>query len=175
MIVSHPISEVPLPLAQSDGSSNKTEKATFTKILEGKQQNVLDEKSIGRVNASMFDEGLLVQNCSGFYGETRFCSWWWSPHLAWLLHYSLHQGSRASQIKDNTCQITGPEQQQEQKGSELLNDGCFEEQFGRFLLMEAQKAHHYSPVIGVKTINISHGGGCVRIGNRWGQMEGNEP
>lgn len=52
-------------------------------------------------------------------------------------------------IKDNTYQITRPEQQQKQKGSELLNDASFKEQFGRFLLMEAQNAH-YSPVIGGK-------------------------
>ena len=47
MILSHPVTEVPLSLAHADGSMNKSEKATFTKILEGKQQKVLDEKSIG--------------------------------------------------------------------------------------------------------------------------------
>ena len=42
VILSHPINEVPLSLAQADGSMNKTEKAALTKILEEKQVHVLD-------------------------------------------------------------------------------------------------------------------------------------
>lgn len=190
MILSHPITEVPLPLAHADGSMNKTEKAAFTKILEGKQQKVLDEKSIGRVNVSMFDGGLLMHEILPSHNKSTYSKIArdFIVKLASAPGGEVHllldryitpsikdpELQKRGRIKDNTYQITGPEQQQKQKGSELLNDACFKEQFGRFLLMEAQKAH-YSPVVGGKTIYISHGGDCVRIRNRWGQMEVNEP
>ena len=60
MILRYPITEVPLALAHSDGTMNSTEKATLTKILEQKQVKALDEKSIGRVDATIFDGGLLM-------------------------------------------------------------------------------------------------------------------
>ena len=189
-ILSHPITEVPLSLAHADGSMNKTEKAAFTKILEGKQKNALDEKSIGRVNVSMFDGGLLMHEILPSHNKSTYSKIardfmvklasapGGEVHLL-LDRYITHsikdlERQKRGGIKDNTYQITGPEQQQKQKGSDLLNDACFKEQFGRLLLTEMQK-DQYSPVIGKKTIYISHGGECVRIRNRWGQMEVTEP
>ena len=190
VILSHPITEVPLSLAHADGSMNKTEKAAFTKILEGKQVNVLDEKSIGRVNASMFDGGLLMHEIIPSHSKSTYskiardfivkvCS---APgdevHLL-LDRYitpSIKDPERQKRggINDITYQITGSEQQQKQKGSELLNDACFKEQFGRLLLAESQKAQ-YGPVIREKTMYISHGGDCVRIQNTLGRMEVTRP
>ena len=84
MILSHPITEVPLSLAHADGSMNKTEKAAFTKILEGKQQKVQDEKSIGRVNASMFDGGLLMDKILPSHNKSTYSkiAQWRSPPRA---------------------------------------------------------------------------------------------
>ena len=65
-------------------------------------------------------------------------------------------------VNDVAYQITGPDQQQKQKGTELLKDYCFKEEFGRFLLAELQK-EQYGPIIGEKTIYISHGRTCIRL------------
>ena len=67
MILSYPITEVPLARAHSDGTMNKTEKAAFTKIFEQKQLKVPDEKSIGQVNATMFDG---VYSCMRVFPNT---------------------------------------------------------------------------------------------------------
>ena len=41
-VLSYPITEVPLSLAHTDGTLLKTDKATFTKTIESRQETVSD-------------------------------------------------------------------------------------------------------------------------------------
>ena len=61
VILNYPITEIPLALAQTDGTMNKTNKTALTKVFEQKQLSVLDENSIGYINAKMIDGGLLMR------------------------------------------------------------------------------------------------------------------
>lgn len=190
VILSYPITEVPLALAHSDGIMNKTEKAAFTKLLEQKQVKVLDEKSIGRVNATMFDGGLLMHEVLSKHNKSTYSSIARDflvklgsargdeVHIL-LDRYmtpSIKDAEREKRggVNDVTYQITGPEQQQKQKGSDLLKDACFKEEFGRFLLAEPQK-EQYGTIIREKTIYISNGGTCVRLKNTSGQLKVTRP
>ena len=60
--------------------------------------------------------------------------------------------------------ITGPYQAQRQSGTQLLKNGAFVEEFASFLVIEWKK-NHYGPVIGNKTVYISHGGKCMMMHN----------
>jgi hypothetical protein len=67
----------------------------------------------------------------------------------------------AVQDEMNTFIITGAEQKQQKKGMDLLKDGAFKEALAEFLLIEI-KEHHYAPIIGNKTVYVSHGGKCLK-------------
>jgi hypothetical protein len=191
-ILKYPISDVPLALAHTDHTMNKTEKSAFTKILESEQAEVPDEKSVGRVSATLFDGGLLMheilpKHIKSTYSKiardfmVKVCS---APgaevHLL-LDRYITpsikdpeRQGRGSDQhdgLLDDRFQITGREQQQKKKGSELVKDPCFKEQFGKFLLTEAQ----HCPLTGDKVLFISHGGKCVKLTNTFGQVDVTEP
>jgi hypothetical protein len=53
--------------------------------------------------------------------------------------------------------MTGAEQKQQKKGMDLLKDGAFKEALAEFLLNEV-KEQHYAPILGSKTVYVSHGG-----------------
>ena len=128
MILSYPITEVPLALPHSDGTMNKTEKATFTKILEQKQLKVLEEKSIRQISATMFDGGLLMHEVlskhnKSMYSSTaqdfmvKLCSVHGDEVYLLLDRYitpitpSIKGAERQKRgVNDITYQITGPEQ-----------------------------------------------------------------
>ena len=57
----------------------------------------------------------------------------------------------------NAFTITGLDQAQRQSGTERLKNVAFKEEFASFLMIEWKK-DHYGPVVGNKTIYISHGG-----------------
>ena len=44
-------------------------------------------------------------------------------------------------------EITGPDQQQKQKGTDLMKNHYFKDEFGRFLMEELQK-QQYEPTVG---------------------------
>ena len=55
-----PITDVPLSFAHSDGTPNKTGKATRTKLLEGKQTIILTDITLPPVNAIGVDGGCIL-------------------------------------------------------------------------------------------------------------------
>lgn len=68
-ILSFPVTEVPLSLAHSDGSTLKTEKSVLLRLLETHLDTSISAKTVG---ATVIDEGLLLhtvlQYNSEFYG-----------------------------------------------------------------------------------------------------------
>ena len=102
---------------------------------------------------------LLVRICSS-YGEE--------------IHLVLDK-YRSPSIKDceraicGTCNsqtfvITGSEQVQRQSGAELLKSSSFKEEFACFIMQEWRKPQ-YGPIIGGKTVYVSHGGMCLQLKN----------
>ena len=57
-----------------------------------------------------------------------------------------------------------PDQAQRQSGTELLKNVLFKEAFANFL-MEEWKNPQYGPILGGKTVYISHGGTCMKMSN----------
>ena len=104
---------------------------------------------------AMMARDLLVKICS-YCGEQ--------------VHLVLHKYQSPS-IKDaernlrysstpQAFNITGPDQAQRQSGTELLKNVIFKEAFAIFL-MEEWKKPQYGPILGGKTVYISHGGTCI--------------
>ena len=56
----------------------------------------------------------------------------------------------------------GAEQQKQKNGPELLQNGPFKESLAQFILNEITN-DYYAPVVGNKTVYISHGGKCLRL------------
>ena len=81
----------------------------------------------------------------------------------------------AVQDEMNTFIITGAEQQQHKKGIDLLKNGAFKEGLAQFILKEIRK-EHYAPIIGNKTVYVSHGGKCLKLRvNSMGMLIVEEP
>ena len=58
---------------------------------------------------------------------------------------------------------------------ELLKNGTFKEELPRFMLTQIRN-EHYAPIIGNKTLHVSHGGCCVKLHvNSRGKLVVEEP
>ena len=177
-ILSYPITDVPLSLAHSDGIPLKTDKATLTKVLESKQEAVPTDSSITPIKATVIDGGIMLhetvmKHSKSTYGMmakdllTKICSCHGEQ-----VHLVLDKYQTPS-IKDpernlryssapHAFTITGPDQSQRQSGIELLKNVLFKEAFACFL-MEEWKRPQYGPILGGKTVYISHGGACMKM------------
>ena len=59
-ILSFPITEVPLSLAHSDGTCNKTEKSALTKALQNRQAHIFTDENLPPIKASLIDGGCIT-------------------------------------------------------------------------------------------------------------------
>ena len=190
-ILCFPITEVPLSIAHADGTPAKTDKAALTKLLESKMQSGSSQDSLP--NATLFDGGLvfhevLPHHSASTYGKIvrdimiKIC-----VPKSHSIHLVLDRYSQPS-IKDverinrsrvpeelNTLFITGAEQQQKKRGSDLVHNRAFKEAFSKFLMEEIKK-DHYAQIIGQSHVYISHGGKCLLLKvNPMGALETEEP
>ena len=96
----------------------------------------------------------------GSVGESVFPSRRVNASTTRQIQVSIHQGC-CSETGGYGIQkaftITGLDQAQRQSGTGRLKNGAFKEEFASFLMIEWKK-DHYGPVVGNKTIYISHGG-----------------
>ena len=180
-VLCYPVTEIPLSLAHADGTPAKTPKANLTKLLEKRQTSSLAETREPITDATLLDGGLvlhevLISHNTSTYGKIvsdiimKVCSSGGkSAHLLMdkYVEPSIKDTERlnrgATQTESNSVIITGAEQQQHRKGTDLLKDGAFKEALAEFILDEVQK-EYYAPIIGNKTVYVSHGGTCVKLG-----------
>lgn len=64
---------------------------------------------------------------------------------------------------DRPFVISGPEQAPRQSCHKLLQNGVFEDQLAKYFLKEWQE-DQYGPILGNKSLIVSYGGDCVRLG-----------
>lgn len=177
-ILAFPITDVPLSLAHSDGTPNKTDKACLTKLLEGKQDTILTDISLPPVSASVVDGGCilhetLLRHSKSTYGTmardllVKVCSFRGEEIHLVLDKYvspSIKDQERKSRGRGNqpTFVISGPDQAQRHTGIDLLKNSAFKEEFAHFIVQEWRKPH-YGPILGRKILYVSHGGECSRF------------
>ena len=190
-VLCFPITEVPLSIAHADGTPAKTDKAALTRLLESKMQSGFIPGSL--VDATLFDGGLvfhevLPHHSASTYGKIatdimiKICApRCHSTHLVLDIYIQpsikdLERMNRGEvHDESNTFFITGADQQQKRKGTDLVHNSAFKEAFSKFLLEEIKK-EQYAPIIGQKTVYISHGGKCVLLKvNQMGLLETEEP
>lgn len=177
-MLSHPITEVPLSLAHSDGTMIKTDKSALLKFLEKKQTGSIASEEISNVEFCLIDGGQLLhtslQFVSGSYGTmarqilSRVCSSVGRQiHVLFDVYKndSLKESERI--LRGNECSttnysISGPDQKPRQSGQQLAKNCSFKNEFAKFLQSEWQK-EMYASMIGSKIIVVSHGGNCVDI------------
>ena len=192
-VLCFPITEVPLSLAHTDGTPTKTEKANLTKLLEKKQSQPQDQTTTPVVDATLFDGELVLHkdlpsHNTSTYGKivsdimVKVCSASGdSVHLLLDKYVEpsikdierLNRGAVHNEV--SLFIITRAEQQQRKKGIDLIKDGGFKDAFAQFLLQEIKK-EYYAPIIGNKTVYVSHGGICLKIRvNSMGMLEVDAP
>ena len=179
-LLSYPITTVPLSLAHSDGTPLKTDKATLTKALESRQDVVFVDANLPPIKATIIDGGILLHESVMQHSKSTYAT----MARDMLVKVCCHRGDqihllldkyKSPSIKDverklrgqgneNAFTITGPDQAQRQSGTELLKNGAFKEEFASFLMIEWRR-DHYGPVVGNKTVYISHGGKCMMMQN----------
>ena len=176
-ILSFPITDLPLSLAHSDGTCNKTEKAALTKTLERRQTHIFTDQNLPPIKASLIDgecimHESIMRHCKSTYQTIarnlliKVCS---KPgeqiHLL-LDKYqspSIKDAERKLRGADENLSafvITGPEQSQRRAGAELLRSSAFKENFSSFIMKEWQNSQ-YGSIIGRKKVHVSHGGKCI--------------
>ncbi|KAJ8024334.1 hypothetical protein HOLleu_37052 [Holothuria leucospilota] len=178
LLMSFPITDVPLSIAHADGSPKKTEKASLTKLLEKKYTSSVQEEETIITDATLFDGGLVLHDIlpahnSSTYGKNCARYHYKGLRAQGKSVYLLMDRYKTPSIKDvervnrgaeqteASFVITGPEQKQKKKGADLLRNGAFKEAFAKFVLQEAQK-DHFASIIGPKILLISHGGKCLK-------------
>ena len=169
-LLSYPITTVPLSLAHIDDTPLKTDKATLTKALERRQHVVFVDTNLPSIKATISDGWILLyervmQHSKSTYATmardllVKVCSHR-DESTTRHIQVSIHQGcwsETGGYGIQNAFTITGPDQAKRQSGTERLKNGAFNGEFASFLMIEWKK-DHYGPVIGNKTIYISHGG-----------------
>lgn len=182
-ILSYPITEIPLSIAHSDGTTTKTDKSVLTKVMESKQNEVIVGAPVSDV--LIVDGGLLLHEVLLLHKQSTYGSLAQSIMTtlcraanavkAGEVHLVLDKYDKPS-IKDverairgnkddgNEFVITGPDQKQKKSGSDLLKNDKFKDAFARFFQEEIQR-EHFAPIIDKKIVYISHGGKCIRMVN----------
>ena len=176
-VVSYPITDVPLSIAQPDGSLLKTEKSKLMNKLESMQDGV---NKLPHIEATLIDGGLLLHSYLSAIGKISsygklardllvhvFSSIAVGNEIHILfdkyLPTSLKESERRLRgAEDHPFMISGSEQGPKQNCQELLQNGIFKDQLAIFLLEEWQR-DYYGPILGQKTLIVSHGGRCLRI------------
>ena len=174
--ISYPITDVPLSLAQPDGSFLKTDKSKLLSKLESFQDGM--EHPPANTKATVIDGGLLLHSVLpslgsiSSYGDVArkllgvVCS-----NIGTEIHVlfdkyvpsSVKDGERRHRgADDQPFLIIGSEQAPRQSCTKLLRNGIFKDQLAKFLMTEWQK-DYFGPILGNKTLIASHGGDCVRI------------
>lgn len=175
-VVSYPITDVPLSISQPDGSRLKTNKSTLLKKLESMQEVT----SLPHIDVTLIDGGLLLHSYLSAIGSI---SSYGNLARAVLGHVfakiargqevhilfdrylpgSLKESERRLRGGEDTpFVIGGCEQRPKQSCKKLLENGIFKDQLAKFFMTEWQK-EHYGPVLGKKSLFVSHGGTCLRI------------
>ena len=189
-VLSYPIMDVPLSLAHSDGIPLKTDKVTLTKALESKQETVPTDSGITQIKATVIDGGIMLYETVMKHSKytyammasdilVKICS----SHGK-QVHLVLDKYQSPS-IKDSernlrysstpqAFNITGPDQAQRQSGTQLLKNVLFKEAFANFV-MEEWKKPQYGPILGGKTVYISHDGTCMKMKNKEDVLETEKP
>ncbi|XP_014678737.1 PREDICTED: uncharacterized protein LOC106818551, partial [Priapulus caudatus] len=176
-VVTYPITDVPLSIAQPDGSRLKTDKSKLLNKLESLQDGMT---SLPPIDATLIDGGLLLHSylsaignissygnlarrllghACGSIGKGK------EVHILFdrYLHDSLKESERRLRgAEDQPFVIGGCEQRPKQSCQKRLQNGIFKDQLAKFFMIEWQKAH-YGPILGRKTLIVSHGGKCLRI------------
>ena len=179
-ILTFPITDVPLSLAHSDGTPNKTNKAALTKVLEETQDIVLTDITLPPVSASIVDGGgilheTLIRHSKSTYGTmardllVKVCSMRGEEIHLVLDKYvspSIKDPERKLRGEGNhpTFVISGPDQAQRHNGKDLLKNVAFKDGFAQFILQEWKKSE-YGPILGRKVLYVSHGGKCLSFMN----------
>jgi len=180
-VLSYPITDVPLSIAQPDGSLLKTEKSKLLKKLESMQDGF---ESLPHIDVSLIDGGLLIHSHLSAIGSItslgnlarslllNVCSCaGLEIHVLFDKYQpaSLKESERRLRgAKDEPFVISGSEQKPKQRCHQLLQNGIFKDQLAKFLLGEWQK-DHYGAILGQRTLIASHGGNCVRL--KYNQMD----
>ena len=181
---------MPLSFAHSDGIPLKMDKATLTKALESKQKTFPTNSSFTPIEATVIDGGIMLHETVMKHSKSTYammardllvkiCS-----YCGEQVHLVLDKYQSPS-IKDaehnlqysstpQAFNITGPDQAQRQSGTELLKNVLFKEAFANFL-MEDWKKPQYGPILGGKTVYISHGGTCMKMSNNEQVLETERP
>ena len=175
-VMSFPLTEFPLSITHSDGSRIKTDKSKLLKKLEELQ--CFSGPLQLAVNATLIDGGLLIHSYLSAIGNISSYG-----HLARnLLDYvctsqgeevhvlfdtycpmSLKEGERELRgANDHPFIIAGPEQSPRQNCHKLLLNGRFKDELATFLIKEWQN-DQYGPILGNKTLVVSHGGNCIIV------------
>ena len=178
-ILSYPVTKIPLSLAHVDGTPTKTDKAVLVKILHSKQTHQYEDATPS--SAVVVDDGLILHevlphHINSTYGKIvrdimiKVCASKEKTIHLLLDRYvqpsikDVERVKRGANVDKIKFIISGPDQQQKMKGTELLKHGTFKEGLSQLLMSEIQK-EHYASVIANKTVYVSHGGNCVRLSN----------
>ncbi|XP_064653262.1 uncharacterized protein LOC135503582 [Lineus longissimus] len=176
-VVSYPITDFPLAIAQPDGSLLKTTKSKLLDKLESMQDGMT---TLPHIDATLIDGGLLlhsylsaVGNISSYGNLARgllghVCSsiaHGQEIHVLFdkYLPSSLKESERKLRgVEDQPFIISGSEQAPKQSCQKLLQNGIFKDQLAKFLMIEWQE-DQYGAILGKKTLLVSYGGNCLRI------------
>ena len=150
-ILSFPITEVPLSLAHSDGTPLKTGKSVLTKIREGRQEDPLVETNLPPITSTVIDGGIIIhetilQHSKSTYATMardllgKVCSYRGEQIHLVLDKYqspSINDCKRnLRHLRGGVFVITGPDQTQRQRGTDLLKNESFKVEFARFVMEE---------------------------------------
>jgi len=176
-VMKFPIVEYPLSITHPDGSGLKTKKDKLLEKLEELQEGFIT-RPLPPIDVTLIDGGLLIHSFLSAIGNISTYG-----NLARSLLASVcgHRGNEIHVLFDTYCPtslksserklrgaedhpflITGPQQSPRQSCQKLLQNGLFKEQLAVFLLKEWQE-DHYGPILGKKTLVLSHGGNCVSL------------
>ena len=148
----------------------KIKKSKLLNKLESLQEGV---KSLPHIDTTLIDWGLLLHsflsatgNISS-YGKLARCL---LNHICSGIGSEIHvvldkympsfmkdSKRRLCGANDQPFIISGSEQAPKQSCLKLLQNGVFKDQLAKYLLLEWQK-EQYGPILGSKTLVVSHGG-----------------
>ncbi|KAJ8046447.1 hypothetical protein HOLleu_05119 [Holothuria leucospilota] len=172
-ILSYPITEYPLSLANCDGTRVKTNKSTLLKKLESFHSKTVIESELPKRFVAVYKSGLVLysilsQTKSGtsFASISRKILLAVCSNKAREVHLCLDKYGKKS-IKDSERRmrsavdcayvITGPEQTIKQNGKNLLNNGVFKNEVSKFLLKEWRKGHYCDILGGRLCLHLKEG------------------
>ena len=155
-ILSYPVTKIPLSLAHADGTPTKTDKAVLVNIFHTKQTHQYDDATPS--SAVLVDGGLILHevlphHINSTYGKIvrdimiKVCASKEKTIHLLLDRYmqpsikDVERVKRGANVDMTKFIISGPDQQQRMRGTELLKHGTFKEGLSQLLVSEIQKEH----------------------------------